>query len=162
LVNRVSRGKEGEKSGVAEGFITATLIFCVGAMAVLGAIDSGLRGDHTTLYIKSLLDGITAMVLTTTLGFGVAFSAVAVFVYQGAIALLAVGITSFLAEQDLMAMVAEVSAVGGVLIAGVGVNILGIKKINVVNMLPSLLVAAGLVWADGAWGISRVTLAVVN
>ncbi|MCL2220566.1 MAG: DUF554 domain-containing protein [Chitinispirillia bacterium] len=147
LGSMVKRGP----GNVAEGFVTATLIFCVGAMAVLGAVDSGLRGDHTMLYIKSLLDGITAMVLATTLGFGVAFSGAAVFIYQGAVALSAGWITSFLGEEALEAVITEVSAVGGVLIAGIGINVLGISKINVVNLLPAIFVAAGLVLARGYW-----------
>jgi len=137
---------------VAEGFVTATLLFCVGAMAVLGAIDSGLRGDHTILYTKSLLDGISAMLLTTALGFGVAFSAAALFVYQGAIALSAKFITSSLSAAELDAVVTEVSAVGGILIAGIGINVLQIRKVNVVNLLPSIFVVAGLVLANARLG----------
>jgi hypothetical protein len=140
-----------EKRRVSEGFVTATLIFCVGAMAILGAIESGLRGDHTLLYTKSLLDGITAMVLTTTLGFGVALSAAAILVYQGAIALSAKWITSFLSTEELDLMVTEVSAVGGMLIAGIGINVLGIKKINIANLLPSIFIAAGLALAGARW-----------
>ncbi|MDR2732831.1 MAG: DUF554 domain-containing protein, partial [Fibromonadaceae bacterium] len=96
LKDAVKKMSPKNESPVAEGFVTATLLFCVGAMAVLGAIDSGLRGDHTILYTKSLLDGISAMLLATMLGFGVIFSAAALFLYQGAIALSAKWITSFL------------------------------------------------------------------
>jgi uncharacterized membrane protein YqgA involved in biofilm formation len=149
-------GADGQgKSAVAEGFVTATLLFCVGAMAVLGAIDSGLRGDHTILYTKSLLDGISAMLLTTALGFGVIFSAGAVLVYQGAIALSAKMITSFLSAAELDAVVTEVSAAGGILIAGIGINVLGIKKINVVNLLPSIFVIAVVTLVSARFGILR-------
>ncbi|MCL2182461.1 MAG: DUF554 domain-containing protein [Chitinispirillia bacterium] len=137
---------------VADGFVTATLIFCVGAMAVLGAIDSGLRGDHTLLYTKSLLDGITAMILTSTLGFGVGFSAAVIFLYQGMIALSAKWITYVLSASELDMIVTEVGAVGGVLIAGIGISMLHIKKINVTNLLPSIFIAAGLVWANAKFG----------
>ena len=140
-------------SNVAEGFVTATLLFCVGAMAVLGAIDSGLRGDHTILYTKSLLDGISAMLLTTALGFGVIFSAAALFIYQGAIALCAKMITSFLNATELDVIVTEVSAVGGILIAGIGMSVLQIRKINVVNLLPSIFVVAGIVLTNLRMGI---------
>ena len=140
-------------SNVAEGFVTATLLFCVGAMAVLGAIDSGLRGDHTILYTKSLLDGISAMLLTTALGFGVIFSAAALFIYQGAIALCAKMITSFLNATELDVIVTEVSAVGGILIAGIGISVLQIRKINVVNLLPSIFVVAGIVLTNLRMGI---------
>jgi uncharacterized membrane protein YqgA involved in biofilm formation len=143
----------GGKSTVAEGFVTATLLFCVGAMAVLGAMDSGLRGDHSILYTKSLLDGISAMLLTTALGFGVIFSAGAVLLYQGAIALSAGLITSFLSAAELNAVVTEVSAAGGILIAGIGLSVLGIKKVNVVNLLPSIFVVGGLAWANLRFGI---------
>ena len=145
LKDAVKKMAPGKESTVAEGFVTATLLFCVGAMAVLGAIDSGLRGDHTILYTKSLLDAISAMLLTTMLGFGVIFSAAAVFLYQGAIALSAKFITSFLSAAELDAVILEVSAVGGILIAGIGINMLQIKKINVVNMLPAIFIIAGLV-----------------
>jgi len=145
LQNAVKKMSPGNKSTVAEGFVTATLLFCVGAMAVLGSIDSGLRGDHTILYTKSMLDGISAMLLTTMLGFGVIFSAIAVLLYQGTIALSAKLITSFLSTAELSAVVMEVSAVGGVLIAGIGISMLQIKKINVVNLLPSIFIIAGLV-----------------
>ncbi|MCL2260364.1 MAG: DUF554 domain-containing protein [Fibromonadales bacterium] len=145
LQEAVKKMAPGNTSTVAEGFVTATLLFCVGAMAVLGAIDSGLRGDHTILYTKSLLDGISAMLLTTMLGFGVIFSAGALLLYQGAIALSAKLITSFLSAAELEAVVTEVSAVGGILIAGIGISMLQIKKINVVNLLPSIFIITGLV-----------------
>jgi len=145
LQDAVKKMSPESKSTVAEGFVTSTLLFCVGAMAVLGSIDSGLRGDHTILYTKSMLDGISAMLLTTMLGFGVIFSAIALFLYQGTIALLAKFITSFLSVAELEAVVTEVSAVGGILIAGIGISMLQIKKINVVNLLPSIFIIAGLV-----------------
>jgi uncharacterized membrane protein YqgA involved in biofilm formation len=145
-------GGKGANGAVAEGFVTATLLFCVGAMAVLGAMESGLRGDHTILYTKSLLDGISAMLLAAAFGFGVIFSAAALFLYQGAIALSAKYITSFLSGAELDLIVTEVSAVGGILIAGIGLGVLQIKKINVVNLLPSIFVAAGAVLAGARLG----------
>lgn len=131
-----------KETSIAEGFVSATLLFCVGAMAVVGALDGGLRGDHTVLYTKSMLDGISAMLLTTTLGAGVMFSAIALFVYQGAIALSANYITSFIAEDKLGAIVTEVSATGGILIAAIGIGVLQIKKISAINLLPSIFIAA--------------------
>ncbi|MDR0516812.1 MAG: DUF554 domain-containing protein [Fibromonadaceae bacterium] len=153
LKNMVKKIMPGNESTVAEGFVTSTLIFCVGAMAVLGAIDSGLRGDHTILYTKSMLDGISAMLLTVTLGFGVAFSAGALFLYQGAIALSAKFITSFLSTAELDVVITEVNAAGGILIAGIGINMLQIKKINVMNLLPSIFIIAGLALANARFGI---------
>ncbi|MFW5813287.1 MAG: DUF554 domain-containing protein [Fibrobacterota bacterium] len=145
---RRGNGTQDEKASIAEGFITATLVYCIGAMAILGAIDSGLRQDHTILYTKSLLDGVSAILFTSTLGIGVIFSAVSVLLYQGAIALSATLLTSFLSSPDLNAIIAEVTAVGGVLIAGIGINILEIRKINVVNLLPSVAVVALVVFLN--------------
>ncbi len=132
LNQRFGRGD----SPFVEGFVTASLIFCVGAMAVVGAIESGLQGNHETLFAKSLLDGITSLILSSTLGIGVLFSAVVVFLYQGAITLLASSLTPILTEQ----VVTEMSAVGGILILGLGLNILeiGKERIPVGNMLPAV------------------------
>jgi uncharacterized membrane protein YqgA involved in biofilm formation len=147
-------GGGGERGGsVAEGFVDATLLFCVGAMAVVGAIEGALRGDHTILYTKSLLDGISAMLLSATLGVGVIFSAAAILVYQGAIALSAKYITSFLSAAELDLVVTEVSAVGGILVAAIGLGVLGVRKVNVVNLLPSLLAVAVATLANSKWGI---------
>jgi uncharacterized membrane protein YqgA involved in biofilm formation len=126
----------------AEGFVTATLVYCVGAMAILGSIDSGLRHNHLILYTKSLLDGFSAIIFASTLGVGVLFSALPVFLYQGAIALCASLITLVVGDETLNAMIKEVSAVGGVLIVGIGLNVLEIRRIHVGNLLPSLLIAA--------------------
>jgi len=142
----------GGGGAVAEGFVSATLLFCVGAMAVIGAIEGALRGDHTILYTKSLLDGISAMLLTAALGIGVIFSAAALLLYQGAIALSAKYITSFLSAVELDLVVTEVSAVGGILVAAIGLGVLNVKKINVVNLLPSIVVMAGLVLVNNRWG----------
>jgi hypothetical protein len=132
LNQRFGRGD----SPFVEGFVTASLIFCVGAMAVVGAIESGLQGNHETLFAKSLLDGITSLILSSTLGIGVLFSAVVVFLYQGAITLLASSLAPILTEQ----VVTEMSAVGGILILGLGLNILeiGKERIPVGNMLPAV------------------------
>lgn len=133
---------ESTKSSIAEGFVTATLVYCIGAMAILGAIDSGLRNNHDILYTKSMLDGISAIIFASTLGIGVVFSSIPVFVYQGIIALSASFIYLFVSNTELNAIITEVTAVGGVLIIGLGINILGIIKINVANLLPSIIIAA--------------------
>lgn len=133
------------KGKVAVGFVTTTLIYCVGAMAILGSIDSGVRLNHDMLYTKSMLDGFSAIIFASTLGIGVLFSSLPVLVYQGAIALSATLITSFISPGMLDAITAEVTSVGGILIIGIGLNILEIKKINVANLLPSVVVAALLV-----------------
>jgi len=134
LNQRFGRGD----SPFVEGFVTASLIFCVGAMAVVGSIESGLQGNHETLFAKSLLDGITSLILASTLGVGVLFSAVAVLLYQGGITLLASNVAPLLTD----AVITEMSAVGGILILGLGLNILdvGKERIPVGNMLPAIFI----------------------
>lgn len=132
-----TRGKN--TSNVTEAFISATLIFVIGAMAILGALDSGLRGDHEILYTKSILDGFTSLILTSTLGFGVILAAIPVFLYQGTIALLASQIVSIFPEQLLDGLINELTAVGGLLIVAIGLNILNLTKIRIANLLPSII-----------------------
>lgn len=135
LENEDSSGKGGL---FIKGFVTASLVFCVGAMAIMGALESGLTGRHTTLFIKSILDGVTATVFASTMGIGVAFSALPVFLYQGAITLAAVYVKPFLTD----AMITEMTAVGGLLIFGIGLNLLTDKlHIKVGNLLPAIFVA---------------------
>lgn len=133
---RIQRRFAGDgQSHIAEGFVTSTLIFCVGAMAVVGSLESGIQGNHQTLYIKSMLDGTASVVLASTLGWGVALSAIPILIYQGGIALAASALQPFLTDS----MVLEMSAVGGVLILGIGINLLDIKKIHVGDLLPAIL-----------------------
>lgn len=120
---------------LSKGFVTATLIYCVGAMAVMGALDSGLRQDHSVLYSKAVLDGVTSIILASTLGVGVAFSALAVFIYQGAIALAASWMSGVLTDLVIIQM----SALGGMMILGLGLSIVTGKSVKVANMLPSLI-----------------------
>jgi uncharacterized membrane protein YqgA involved in biofilm formation len=127
-------GRSGE--GVAQGFVTASLVFCVGAMAIVGALESGLAGNHQTLFAKSLLDGVTSIIFASTLGIGVIFSSLSVLVYQGAITLAAGYLKPFLTAE----VVAQMTAVGGLLIVAIGLNILDIKKLRIGNMLPGLFV----------------------
>ncbi|MCC5891530.1 DUF554 domain-containing protein [Exiguobacterium sp.] len=130
------------KSSIAEGFVTATLIFVIGAMAVIGALDSGLRGDHDVLYTKGMIDGFTALVLSSSLGIGVMFSAVPVLLYQGAIALLAIQIMKFIPETLMDSFILEMTATGGVMIVAIGLNLVGITRIRVANLLPGILMVA--------------------
>lgn len=132
---RFSRGGEAGNA-FAKGFVTASLVFCVGAMAVVGALDSGIRGDHSTLIAKSALDGVAAVVFASSLGAGVMLSALPVLVYQGAIALLGSAVAPLLSDP----VVGEMSAVGGLLIVGIGLNMLLDKDIKVANLLPAILV----------------------
>ncbi len=120
----------------SKGFVTATLVYCVGAMAIYGAIESGLTGDHNTLYIKSTLDGVTSVVFASTLGIGVLFSIIPVFIYQGSITLLAGSVSQFLTDD----VVVNMSAIGGILIIGIALNILGVTKIRLANLIPALFI----------------------
>lgn len=125
---------------VAQAFITSTLIFAVGAMAIVGALDSGVRGDHEILITKAIIDGFTALVLTTTLGYGVIFSAISVILYQGSIALLATQIEKIVPEYLLHGLITQITAVGGLLILAIGLNLLKVTNIRISNLLPALIV----------------------
>jgi len=131
LEARVSAGAGG---GLARGFVTASLVFCVGSMAIVGSLESGLTGNHQTLFAKSILDGVISIVFASTLGAGVLFSSAAVFLYQGLITLAAVFLKPLLAA----ATVAQMTAVGGLLIVAIGLNMLGMVKIRVGNLLPAI------------------------
>ncbi len=121
---------------IAKGFVSATLLFCVGAMAITGAIESGLSGgsEQGTLFAKSTIDMISAVVFGATLGIGTIFSALSVFLYQGIIELIAIFVGDFLP----MVVTAEMSATGSVLILALGLNMVGATKIKVANMLPAM------------------------
>jgi len=135
-----------EDINVAQAFVTASLIFVVGAMAILGSLDSGLRGDHEILYTKSILDGFSSFVLTTTLGIGVILSAIPVALFQGTITLLASKIESIIPAALFDTILAEITAVGGLLILAIGLNLLKMTKIRVTNLLPSLIVVVVLLY----------------
>ncbi|MFD1449442.1 DUF554 domain-containing protein [Oceanobacillus sojae] len=126
-------------TSISQGFVTASLIFCVGAMAIIGALDSGIRGDHGILITKGIIDGFTALVLTTTLGIGVILSAIPVVLYQGSITLLATQIDKWVPTAFLDGLIVELTAVGGLLILAIGLNLLNITKIRIGNLLPSIL-----------------------
>ena len=126
--------KSGAKGSISEGFVSASLLFCVGAMAIMGSLDSGLLRDHSTLYAKATLDGITSIVYGSTMGVGVALSAVPIFLYQGAIALCASFIAPFLTAE----VIAEMKCVGSIIITGLSLNLLGLTKIKVVNYVPGI------------------------
>lgn len=116
------------------GFVTASLLYCVGSMAILGSFQSGLEGKHDILFAKALMDGIISIVFSSTLGIGVLFSAIPVFLYQGSITLLA-GVVAPYVGADV---VREMTAVGGILLICIGVNMTDMKKIKVGNMLPAI------------------------
>ena len=123
-----------EKISLAEGFVSSSLLFCVGAMAIMGSLQSGLAGNHQTLYTKSVMDFISSIVFASSLGIGVLFSSVAVFVYQGTITLAA----SFLSPLLETTTVAEMTCTGSLLLIALGLNLLGITKIKIMNYIPAI------------------------
>lgn len=131
--------KEGSLS-IAQGFVSATLIFVIGSMAVIGSLDSGLRNDHNVLIVKGIIDGFTSIILATTLGIGVMFSAVPVFIYQGTIALFATQISKVIPADGLELFIQEMTATGGLMIVAIGLNLMGLTNIRVANLLPGVFV----------------------
>ncbi len=136
LGNFIQDKMKGSSSNISLGFVTTSLLFCVGTMAILGSIESGINGNHSILYAKSILDGILSIVLASSLGVGVLFSAASVFVYQGSITMCAIWLQPFITDN----MLREVGIVGGILITIIGLNLLEITKIKVGNMLPAVIV----------------------
>jgi uncharacterized protein len=138
LEKRIQGNSSGKSSNFVRGFLTAAVLYCTGPMAVLGAISDGLKGDYLTLSIKSVLDGFISVAFASTLGIGVAFAALPVFIYQGGISLMAAQLNAVVTTS----MMNEMTATGGVLLIGIGVSsLLEIKKIRVGNFLPALAIA---------------------
>lgn len=140
-LERLGKRIEGKFNGngdskISEGFVSATLLFCVGAMTIVGALQSGLSGNHETQYTKAILDFISAAILASTLGWGVMLAAVSVFVLQGSIVLLAQLAEPYLNDY----VIAEMTCAGSVLILALALNMLGITKIKLMNYLPAMFV----------------------
>lgn len=130
LVNKVYKGK------IKDGFLTATLLFCIGSMAIIGPIESTLSNNHSTLYAKSILDGIMAVIFSSTMGFGVLLSSFSVLIYQGGISVLA----NFIKPIMTVETISMISGVGSIMIMGLGINMVFNTKLKISNMLPSILV----------------------
>lgn len=129
---------KGEKKiSIAEGFVTATLLFCVGSMTVVGSLNAGLRGDNQMLYTKAILDLVSGTVIATSCGIGVAFSGFSVLVIQGGIVLLAQQLNGILTAQAID----EMTCVGSVIIIALGLNLVGISKFKVANFMPAIFLA---------------------
>ena len=126
--------KNTSNSTFGQGFVTATLMFCVGAMAIVGSLESGLNGNHEILYNKAILDFVLAVMFAATYGIGVAFSAISVFIYQGLITLFAVWLAPYLSDGT----VAEMTCVGSVILIGLALNMVGIGKFKVMNYVPAI------------------------
>ena len=127
---------KGQGGKVSEGFVTGSLLYCVGAMAIVGSLESGLSGNHQTLYAKSILDGVVAIIFASTLGFGIVLSAFSVLLYQGAITLAAASLQPLLSD----AVKADITCIGGLLIIGIGLNMLEQHNIKVANLLPAAFI----------------------
>ena len=138
LGNKLSQGDGSAAAAIAAGFVNASILFCSGAMAILGSIQDGLAADHTTLFAKATLDGLISLILSTNLGIGVILSALSVGIYQGSITLLA-GVVGPLVTE---AMLTEITASGGIMIMAIGCNMLKISSIRIGNLLPGMLFAA--------------------
>ncbi len=136
FIEKKASKKENGKLNIAQGFMTASLLFCVGAMTIVGSLNAGLNGDNKLLFTKSVLDLISSCMLASTLGIGVLFASLFVLVYQGGLVLLAGLLQNALTDA---ALVAEITCAGSVMIIGLGLNILGVTKLKVANFLPALL-----------------------
>lgn len=134
LGNYIAKHFKGTYGKVSEGFITASLVYCVGALAIVGSIQDGMTGNTATLYAKSMLDGISAVIFAASLGIGVALSSIAVLLYQGTITILAQHFSALLSVN----IINELTAVGGILIVGISIMLLEIKPIKIANLLPAL------------------------
>lgn len=136
LEKRFARGN----GNFAEGFVTATLIYVIGSMGIIGAIESGVAGNHQTLFTKAVMDGFMSIMLTASLGIGVLFSAFPVLIYQGIITIFASFIVRYLPPELLDSIMTEISAIGGLMILAIGLNIMKLTKIRVSNYLPGIIV----------------------
>ncbi|MGB3209443.1 MAG: DUF554 domain-containing protein [Desulforhopalus sp.] len=136
FLERKVSAKSTDSSSFARGFVTASLVFCVGSMAIIGSLESGLTGNHQTLFAKSILDGVTSIVFASTMGLGVMFSGMAVLIYQGIITLAAGFMKNFLVPETI----AQMTSVGGLLIMAIGLNMLKITTIRVGNLLPAIFI----------------------
>jgi uncharacterized membrane protein YqgA involved in biofilm formation len=143
LEQRFSQEGEDGSNTFVRGFLTASLLFCVGPLTILGSIQDGLTGDYNLLAVKSVLDGFASLAFASTLGVGVMFSTIVILVYQGGISLLAAQLNSIVTPS----MMNELTATGGVILVGLAISsLLEIKSIRVGNMLPGLAVAPLIVW----------------
>ncbi len=140
----------GQGGRFTEGFVAASLLFCVGPMTLLGSLQNGLSGDPTLLILKATLDGISAIALTASLGIGVGFSVLVILLYQGGVALAAGALAQALPDPATDPRVLLATGVGGLMVLGVGVNLLGLTRIRVASFLPALFLAP-LLWALAEW-----------
>lgn len=137
------QGRDGSAAAIAQGFVTASLLFCVGSMSVVGSINAGLSGDNDMLFTKSLLDGISAIMFGASLGVGVIFSGVCIFLFQGLIVVLAQFLQPLL---TIPSMISEMTCAGSIMIVALGLNLIGVTKIKVADFLPAIIIAPVIAW----------------
>lgn len=135
IEQRLNNGGSARYGNLSQGMISASMIFCIGSMAIVGSLESGLVGDNSTLFTKSILDGITSILLGSSLGIGVALSAIPVLVIQGTITVLAIFIAPVLSQ----AVITEIISVGSVLLLGLGLNMVGLTQFKIMNFVPAIL-----------------------
>lgn len=136
LGNYIEIKLKGRGGRVSEGFVTSSLVFCIGAMAIVGSFEAGLSGKYATLFSKSIIDGISSIIFASSLGIGVMLSAVSVFIYQGTITVASFGLKNLLTAD----IINEMTAVGGLVIIGLSFNLMGMSKIKVANLLPAICI----------------------
>ncbi|MDX9851610.1 MAG: DUF554 domain-containing protein, partial [Anaerolineaceae bacterium] len=150
LERKFNRKKGVESAKFIRGFLTASLLFLIGPMAILGSFQDGLTGDYNTLVIKSIMDGFAAIAFASSLGVGVLFSSLVILVYEGGLSLLATQLQPIMTDQVL----AEFSAIGGIMLMGIAASsLLEIKKIRVANFLPGFIVLPLVIWLFNLFGI---------
>jgi len=137
LAQKVKERTKSKNDQFTNGLISSTMLFCIGSLAILGPLEEGLSEDASLLYVKSIIDGFTAIVLASMYGTGVLFSVIPLFLYQGSITLLAGRLEPYLSDS----MMNQLSATGGIMIIGLALNVLAIKEVKVANFLPALVVA---------------------
>lgn len=135
LESKLKKDKSSSGS-ISQGFVSASLLFCVGAMAVVGSLESGLKGVHDTLFAKSILDGISSIIFTASMGIGVIFSAISVLLYQGTITMCASFLSNILSDSVINSM----TSVGSLLIMALGLNMIKACNIKVANLLPAMII----------------------
>lgn len=136
LGDKIENKFKGRGIKISEGFVTASLLFCVGSMAIVGSLESGLQGNNKILFAKSMLDGVASIIFSSTLGIGVMLSSVSVLLYQGVITIAASGLKAILIQS----VITDMTAIGSLLIMGIGFNMLGMSKIKVANLLPAVFI----------------------
>ncbi len=147
LAGRLKRLIRSKNKRFTEGFVTASLMYCIGALAIIGSFDEGLRGDMTIVHTKSILDGFASIVLGASYGVGVLFSALPVLLYQGSLTMGAGLLSPWVSEL----LISQLTATGGVLIVGIGLNLLNLKRIRLASLLPSLVVVIIATLVSESW-----------